>query len=142
VPTGGTDFDREPEAWFGRRDDERGEGQGPVDREDLYQLLGSRWVVSVLRELRDGTVRYNALHRRLDGVSHKMLTQTLRRLERAQLVHRRAHRTVPPNVDYQLTVAGVELLDLLTRLEQWATAHGLLSSPQGRGHRHSQRAGR
>jgi DNA-binding HxlR family transcriptional regulator len=112
--------------WFGQRDNERGdEGGEPREREDLYQLLGSRWVVSVLRELRGGTVRYNALHRRLGGVSHKMLTQTLRRLQRADLVSRHAHHTVPPNVDYRLTVAGLELLEFLGQLDRWAHTHGL-----------------
>ncbi len=125
MPTGRRDFDREPAAWFGHQDDEREERPEPHEREDLYRLLGSRWVVAVLRELRDGTVRYNTLHRRLGGVSHKMLTQTLRRLQRAGLVLRRAHHTVPPNVDYQLTVTGAELLEYLMRLEQWANAHGL-----------------
>jgi len=92
--------------------------------ESLYRLIGSRWVVAVLRALEGGMVRYNALHRQL-GVSHKMLTQTLRRLQRAGLVDRRAHPTTPPNVEYQLTVAGTELLENLALLERWASANGL-----------------
>jgi len=93
--------------------------------ENLYRLIGARWVVAVLHELRGDTVRYNALHRRLGGVSHKMLTQTLRRLERADIVVRQAHPTVPPNVEYLLSSVGVELMDNLALLERWADANGL-----------------
>jgi DNA-binding HxlR family transcriptional regulator len=101
----------------------------PEDAEDaqehLYRLIGSRWVASVLRVLDGRTMRYNALRRHLGGVSHKMLTQTLRRLQRAELVRRLAHGTTPPNVEYQLTPAGTELLENLARLERWARGNGL-----------------
>lgn len=116
---------REPALWFGRAqcqpvavDDER-------PAESLYQLIGSRWVAAVLRELNGDAVRYNALHRRLGGVSHKMLTQTLRRLERAEMVHRHATSHAPPNVEYLLTASGVELVENLSSLERWADAKGL-----------------
>jgi DNA-binding HxlR family transcriptional regulator len=95
------------------------------ESEHLYRLIGSRWSVPVLRELAGDVVRYNALHRRLAGVSHKMLTQTLRRLQQADLVHRQAHRTTPPCVEYRLTPAGTELLRRLSQLERWASARGL-----------------
>jgi DNA-binding HxlR family transcriptional regulator len=91
----------------------------------VYRLIGSRWVVAVLHELHAGPVRYNTLHRRL-GVSHKVLTQTLRRLMRTEIVSRRAHRTAPPTVEYELTRSGVELLRNLERLERWAGVRGLL----------------
>lgn len=92
----------------------------------MYRLIGSRWVVAVLHELAGGPVRYNALHRRLDGVSHKVLTQTLRRLMRSGIISRRAHPTPPPYVEYQLTRSGLELLRNLERLERWAAVRGLL----------------
>jgi DNA-binding HxlR family transcriptional regulator len=119
------DPDGEPAVWFGapvRSQPEEGEGS---PSEGLYRLIGSRWVVAVLRELDGDVVRYNTLHRRLGGISHKMLTQTLRRLERAHLVLRHAHATTPPNVEYLLTAAGAELVANLTALERWAEANGL-----------------
>jgi DNA-binding HxlR family transcriptional regulator len=124
-----TCLDSEPAACFAPLDAGDGGhlGRERPEPENLYQLLGSRWVPDVLRELGAGTVRYNALHRRLGGVSHKMLTQTLRRLQRAELVHRRALGTMPPNVEYELTAAGLELRESLARLERWASTHRLLS---------------
>jgi DNA-binding HxlR family transcriptional regulator len=78
-----------------------------------------------MRELEEEPVRYKALHRRLDGISHKMLTQTLRRLEGAGLVRRDVHESIPPRVDYMLTTPGLELLQNLQNLERWAREHSL-----------------
>jgi DNA-binding HxlR family transcriptional regulator len=94
--------------------------------ESLYSLIGSRWVVAVLRTLRGDAVRYNVLHRSLDGVSHKVLTQTLRRLQRAGIVSRRACPAMPRHVEYVLTATGFELMRNLEPLERWAGAQGLL----------------
>ncbi len=118
--------DRES-VWFGapRREIDP-EELGLPEGESLYKLIGSRWVVAVMRELKGTGVRYNALHRRLQGVSHKVLTQTLRRLQRAGIVTRRVWSTTPPNVEYALTPRGLELLENVERLERWAGAHGLL----------------
>jgi DNA-binding HxlR family transcriptional regulator len=115
----------EPAVWFGEPVREVVEERGGRPTEGLYRLIGSRWVVAVMRELEGDVVRYNTLHRRLGGVSHKMLTQTLRRLERADMVHRHAHPTTPPNVEYLLTAVGAELIESLTALERWADAKGL-----------------
>ncbi|HEY4028514.1 MAG TPA: helix-turn-helix domain-containing protein [Candidatus Dormibacteraeota bacterium] len=100
----------------------------PAQGESLYRLIGSRWVVDVLRQLRGDAVRYNVLHRRLQGISHKVLAQTLRRLQRAGVVSRRAHRAAPRSVEYALTASGLELMRYLELLERWAGAQGLLSS--------------
>jgi DNA-binding HxlR family transcriptional regulator len=115
----------EPAVWFGRPITEMAERPSGRPAEGLYQLIGSRWVAAVLRELDGDVVRYNTLHRRLGGVSHKMLTQTLRRLERADMVHRHAHPTTPPNVEYVLTTSGAELVENLSALERWADTKGL-----------------
>lgn len=121
------DRESEPAVWFGApRHETSLDELGMPEGESLYKLIGSRWVVSVLRELRGEAVRYNALHRRLAGVSHKVLTQTLRRLQRAGIVTRRAYPTTPPNVEYVLTARGFELLENLERLERWAGGRGLL----------------
>jgi DNA-binding HxlR family transcriptional regulator len=114
----------EPPAWFGPPVPELDREEAPA-AESLYRLIGSRWVVSVLRELEDEPVRYKALHRRLDGISHKMLTQTLRRLEGAGLVCRHVHPSIPPRVDYMLSKAGRELLQNLLALERWARDNSL-----------------
>lgn len=128
MPSSGADRDSEQAAWFSPPPPEAGSDErGGLESENLYRLIGSRWVVAVLRQLGRDTLRYNALHRRLGGVSHKVLTQTLRRLEHANVVRRRAHPTTPPNVEYELTAAGMELLDNLVRLERWASVNGLRS---------------
>jgi DNA-binding HxlR family transcriptional regulator len=111
--------------WFGEPPRAASPDREGGPSEGLYQLIGSRWVAAVLRELDGDVVRYNTLHRRLGGVSHKMLTQTLRRLERADMVHRHAHPTTPPNVEYLLTSAGAELVANLSALERWADTRGL-----------------
>lgn len=116
---------RESALWFGRPECRPALVEDERPAEGLYQLIGSRWVAAVLRELNGDAVRYNALHRRLGGVSHKMLTQTLRRLERADMVHRHATSHTPPNVEYLLTSAGTELVENLSTLERWADAKGL-----------------
>ncbi len=118
---------REPDAWFGVPAAEVDpEELGPPEGETLYKLIGSAWVVAVLRQLGGEGVRHNTLHRRLRGVSHKVLTQTLRRLQRAGVVRRRDRGTLPRTVEYVLTPAGHELLRNLDGLERWAGARGLL----------------
>jgi len=115
----------EPAVWFGEPARNTVEENDHRPSEGLYRLIGSRWVVAVLRELEGDVVRYNTLHRRLGGISHKMLTQTLRRLERSHMVLRHAHATTPPNVEYLLTAVGAELVANLAALERWADANGV-----------------
>ncbi|WP_258539761.1 winged helix-turn-helix transcriptional regulator [Streptomyces ipomoeae] len=89
-------------------------------RGTLEHVTG-RWGGLTLCALHDGTLRFNELRRRVDGVSEKMLSQTLHALERDGLVHREAQPTNPPRVDYTLTPLGREvsecLLALITCLE-------------------------
>ncbi|RIV29820.1 transcriptional regulator, partial [Micromonospora radicis] len=89
----------------------------------VLDRIGDRWSVLVVLTLADGTRRYGELAQRIDGVSQKMLTQTLRGLERDGLVTRTVHATVPPRVDYALTDLARTLLPLLAGLESWATTH-------------------
>ncbi|MFI6261883.1 winged helix-turn-helix transcriptional regulator [Micromonospora sp. NPDC051006] len=89
----------------------------------VLDRIGDRWSVLVVLVLADGTKRYGDLAKRIDGVSQKMLTQTLRALERDGLVTREVHAAVPPRVDYALTDLGRSLLDLLSGLQAWATTH-------------------
>ena len=102
---------------------------GSSAREDcrgLAQIIdrvGDKWTVMVVGHLSDHQVlRFNALMRLIPGVSHRMLTLTLRGLERDGLVSRTAYATVPPRVDYALTELGRSLTDPLALLATWASA--------------------
>ena len=85
--------------------------------------IGDRWTILVFGALADGPRRFTELARRIEGVSQKMLTQTLRGLERDGLVTRTVHATVPPRVDYELTPLGRTLSGPIGALEQWALDH-------------------
>jgi DNA-binding HxlR family transcriptional regulator len=73
--------------------------------------------------LTEGTRRYSELRTRIDGISEKMLAQTLRDLERDGLVARRQYPTVPPRVEYSLTVAGIEVAQRVRGLIDWLEVH-------------------
>ncbi|SFK53208.1 winged helix-turn-helix transcriptional regulator [Geodermatophilus ruber] len=85
--------------------------------------IGDRWTILVVGALAAGPRRFTELARRIEGVSQKMLTQTLRGLERDGLVTRTVHATVPPRVDYELTALGRTLRAPIAALEQWALDH-------------------
>lgn len=86
-------------------------------------LVADKWAVLVVRALEDGPERYEALRRRIDGVSKRMLTHTLRELERNGLVDRRVKERVPPHVEYRLTALGQSLRAPLASLTSWAEEH-------------------
>jgi DNA-binding HxlR family transcriptional regulator len=80
------------------------------------ETLASKWGILALVALTEGTYRFNALRRRVDGVSEKMLAQTLHALERDGLVTREVQAAIPPRVEYTLTDFGQAAADTLTRL--------------------------
>ncbi|MEV7403364.1 helix-turn-helix domain-containing protein [Streptomyces sp. NPDC091267] len=86
-------------------------------RGTLEHVTG-RWGSLTLGALSEGSLRFNALRRRVDGVSEKMLSQTLHALERDGLVHREAQPTNPPRVDYELTPLGRQVAERLLGLIQ------------------------
>ncbi len=91
---------------------------------ELLDRIGDKWTVLVLGALRDeGPRRFSALRREVAGVSEKMLTQTLRGLERDGLVVRTVHAEVPPRVEYELTPLGRSLREPLAAIERWTTDH-------------------
>lgn len=90
---------------------------------DVLATLSNRWVTLVLAELADGPLRHSELRRALAGATQKMLTQTLRKLEREGLVTRTVTATVPPRVDYALTALGESLLPVQLAVKQWAESH-------------------
>ncbi|MEC3995389.1 helix-turn-helix domain-containing protein [Actinacidiphila sp. DG2A-62] len=91
---------------------------------DLLDQIGSKWAVLVLGELgKHGACRFTQLRQRLAGVSEKMLTQTLRTLERDGLVRRTVYPEVPPHVEYDLTPLGQTLRGPLRVLTEWSVEH-------------------
>jgi len=89
----------------------------------VLETLSNKWLYLVVGALRRGPHRFSELQQRLEGVSPKMLTQTLRMLERDGLVRREVFAVVPPRVDYELTALGHNLADLLEHVRHWAEAH-------------------
>lgn len=85
----------------------------------LLTRLADKWVMLVLLALRGAPMRNGALLRRINGLSQKMLTHTLRGLEREGLVLRTTFDVVPPHVEYQLTEAGEEVARLVDQLDNW-----------------------
>ncbi len=89
----------------------------------LLDRISDKWVSLVLTALADGPRRYSDLNRIIAGVSQKMLTQTLRTLERDGLISRTVTPSVPVRVDYALTELGKSLLPVMTAIKQWAESH-------------------
>jgi DNA-binding HxlR family transcriptional regulator len=89
-----------------------------------FDLLANTWNSVVLWALRDGPRRHGALRTRIGGISQKVLTETLRRLEFNGLVARRAYGGSPPRVEYELTPLGRTLLAPIDAFGAWAFAHG------------------
>ena len=86
----------------------------------LTARIADKWTVLVLGLLENGPLRFSALRREIEGVSQKMLTQTLRKLERDGLVNRTVFPVVPPHVEYALTDLGRTLLDPINAIRFWA----------------------
>jgi DNA-binding HxlR family transcriptional regulator len=91
---------------------------------EVLDRVGDKWSVLVIALLGERGQRFSELKRAIEGISQRMLTLTLRQLERDGLVSRTVHATVPPRVDYALTPLGVSVLQPITALIDWATAHG------------------
>jgi DNA-binding HxlR family transcriptional regulator len=91
----------------------------------LLDRVGTKWTTMLVLTLdqTDGELRFTELKRALTGISQKMLTQTLRSLERDGLVTRRVEPSVPPRVFYGLTARGKSLAQPLSQLREWAEMH-------------------
>jgi DNA-binding HxlR family transcriptional regulator len=116
----------------------RGIGNGPVNGpfagmdllpaeqcpvRDVLDRLGDAWSYLVVLQLTGGAMRFNALKRAVDGISQRMLTVTLRSLERDGLVNRTVFPTTPPQVEYALTELGHSLAEPMAVLTRWASTH-------------------
>jgi DNA-binding HxlR family transcriptional regulator len=91
--------------------------------QDAVGVLAAKWSVVVLARLAEGTHRFNELLRQIDGVSRRMLSATLRQLERDGLVERHVYARVPARVEYELSPVGANLLDALVPLAGWSLEH-------------------
>lgn len=89
----------------------------------ILSLIGDKWSVLVIMEIGDAPLRFNEIRRRVDGISQRMLTFTLRGLERSGIVSRTVTPTNPPRVDYALTDLGRSLLEPIHGLGRWARAN-------------------
>jgi DNA-binding HxlR family transcriptional regulator len=109
---------------------------------EILSRLAEKWTMLTLAALRPGTLRFGALNRRVEGVSQKMLTKTLRNLERDGLVSRTVHDEMPLRVEYALTPRGEEFADLANAIKRWvetnmdemlgARATSIADAPRGR----------
>jgi DNA-binding HxlR family transcriptional regulator len=89
----------------------------------VLDRIADKWTALIIQVLAHGTQRYAELRRTIGGISQKMLTQTLRSLERDGLIVRKVHPVVPPKVEYSLTRLGRTLIDPLHALCRWSERH-------------------
>jgi DNA-binding HxlR family transcriptional regulator len=100
-------------------------GAGPTTcrAREVLQRVGDKWSVLAIDLLGQGTMRFTELHRAIDGITARMLTVTLRGLERDGIVTRTIHPVIPPRVEYALTPMGRTLLDTIGQLVSWTDSH-------------------
>ena len=97
---------------------------GNCHAHEVLTRIGDKWSVHVIHMLgHSGTMRFNELRRGIEGISQRMLTVTLRGLERDGLVERRIYPEVPPRVEYSLTKLGATLRDVVRLLVRWSSSH-------------------
>jgi len=108
---------------------------GPICRSvaPVLNRVGDKWSMMIVMLLGDGPMRFMELKRAIDGISQRMLTLSLRNLERDGLVSRTVTPTIPPRVDYELTDLGMSLREPVQGLGAWAMAHiGCIRAAQER----------
>jgi len=102
-----------------------------IDLEDHQQckvasalaVLGGKWKLPIIKQLTQGTKRFNELARDLEGITQRMLTKQLRELEADLVVSRKVYPEIPPKVEYSLTQAGRDLQNVILELEKWGGDH-------------------
>ena len=90
---------------------------------DVLELIGNKWTLLLLCALYDSKTRTGQLKRKLEGISQKMLTQTLREMQQHGIVKRISYPEVPPRVEYELTELGYSLAELVVKMERWIVKH-------------------
>ncbi len=86
-------------------------------------VMGGKWKTQILANLLSGTVRFGELHKSIEGVNQRMLTQQLRELESGGLIKRKVYPVVPPKVEYSLTKTGESLVPVLCAMCEWGGKH-------------------
>jgi DNA-binding HxlR family transcriptional regulator len=89
----------------------------------VLDLIANKWTALIFALLEQQPTRFNELQRSIEGISHKMLTQTLRNLEQRGIVERKITPSIPPAVEYSLSPLGSTLIPLMAALRQWAEEH-------------------
>lgn len=84
-----------------------------------FQRIGGKYKGRILWNLKDGVLRYGELKRQVEGITPKMLTQTLKELEEDGLVHRKVYAEVPPKVEYSLSETGIGLIPFIDQMRVW-----------------------
>lgn len=87
------------------------------------QLIGNKWKLLILRNLLERPWRFNELHRSLEGISQKVLTDSLRSMEKDGIITRTAYPVVPPRVEYALSPLGESMRPILNSMELWGTSY-------------------
>lgn len=82
-------------------------------------LIGNKWKLLIMRELLKGTQRFNEMHRAVDGISQKVLTENLRKMEEDGIVERKVYAEVPPKVEYSLSQLGNSLRPIINSMSDW-----------------------
>lgn len=95
----------------------------PCPVEITLMLIGDKWKVLILRDLRNGTKRFGELKKSIAGISQKVLTSNLRDMERNGLLTREVFPEVPPRVEYTLTDLGHSMMPILDAMGQWGTEY-------------------
>jgi DNA-binding HxlR family transcriptional regulator len=98
-------------------------GQTGCRTREVLDIVADKWSLLVVRNLEAGPRRFTELKRSIDGISQRMLTLTLRNLERDGILTRTVHNVMPPNVSYQLTPMGTTLLEATAPLLRWSIEH-------------------
>ncbi|GLX07211.1 helix-turn-helix domain-containing protein [Microbispora sp. NBRC 16548] len=100
---------------------------------EIFSDIANKWALLIIESLGERTLRFSELRSEIEGISHKMLTQNLRMLERNGLVERTVHPTVPPRVDYVLTEPGRALRAVVDGMCDWTHRHlGDIEASRGR----------
>jgi DNA-binding HxlR family transcriptional regulator len=90
---------------------------------DIFTMTGDKWSMRVIKALGDGPQRFTRLMAEVDGISHRMLTRTVRSLERDGLVSRQSYAESPPRVEYSLTPLGETVIEPVMAFIQWTHTH-------------------
>jgi len=86
-------------------------------------LIGNKWKLLIMRELLTGTKRFNEMHKAITGISQKVLTENLRKMEEDGIIDRKVYAVVPPKVEYSLSELGDSLRPIIDSMSDWGTAY-------------------